>query len=309
MRKSPRVPFTGWRVATHCARVVVACVALAAGACGSGTERPALGSPAQPILIAHRGASGLAPEHTLAAYERAIEIGANYLEHDLQRTRDGALVVLHDETLDRTARGPAENCTGPVRSKTLAQLETCDFGLWFAEGRPDAVDAFAGERILTLDAVLKRFGRRAGTYIETKHPQHAPGLEEALLALLEAHDLLAPSVGAPSVVIQSFSAESLQKIHKLRPDLPLIQLLDEGETAAPFDEMLAAVAEYAAGIGPYHPEVDAPLLAAARRHGLVVHAWTVNSEADLVRLLEAGVDGVFTDYPDRYVEVRARRTR
>ena len=154
MRKSPRVPFTRSRVVTPRARVLVASVALAAGACGSGTERGDLGSPAQPILIAHRGASGLAPEHTLAAYDRAIEIGADYLEHDLQRTRDGALVVLHDETLDRTARGPAENCTGPVRSKTLAQLETCDFGLLFAEGRPDAVDAFAGEMILTLDAVL-----------------------------------------------------------------------------------------------------------------------------------------------------------
>jgi glycerophosphoryl diester phosphodiesterase len=110
-------------------------------------------------------------------------------------------------------------------------------------------------------------------------------------------------------VIQSFSAESLRKIHGLRPDLPLIQLLDEGETAAPLDEKLAAVADYAAGIAPYYPEVDARLLAAARRHGLVIHAWTVNSEADLVRLLEAGVDGVFTDYPDRFVEVRRQRSR
>ena len=126
--------------------------ALLAGACGCGSGD--LPAPNRPIVIAHRGASGLAPEHTVAAYDRAVAIGADYLEQDLQITRDGVLVVLHDDTLDRTARGPVSDCTGPVRARTLAQLENCEFGAWFDERRPGAGERFAGQRILTLDAVF-----------------------------------------------------------------------------------------------------------------------------------------------------------
>ena len=80
-------------------------------------------TPPGPIVIAHRGASGYAPEHTFASYDLAVEKGADYLEQDLQLTADGVLVVLHDATLDRTARGPAASCTGPVSEKTLAQVQ------------------------------------------------------------------------------------------------------------------------------------------------------------------------------------------
>src|SRR5262245_58786795 len=90
-----------------------------------------------PVLnIGHRGASGYAPEHTFAAYDLARALGADYLEQDLQLTSDGVLVVLHDTTLDRTARGLAANCTGLVADKTLAQIKTCDVGTWFNEANP-----------------------------------------------------------------------------------------------------------------------------------------------------------------------------
>ncbi|MBP7630999.1 MAG: hypothetical protein KA758_11150, partial [Acidimicrobiales bacterium] len=98
------------------------------------TTTPLLDAPA--TVIAHRGASGLAPEHTFAAYDLAVEQGADFIEHDLQLTADGVLVVVHDATLDRTARGPAESCTGPVATKTLAQLRQCDVGSWFNEANP-----------------------------------------------------------------------------------------------------------------------------------------------------------------------------
>ena len=279
---------------------IVAALAIAAVGCEPGGP--------EPILIAHRGASGLAPEHTFAAYDRAVESGADYIEHDLQLTRDGVLVVLHDETLERTARGPAENCTGVVGEKTLAQLETCDFGRWFAERHPEAPD-FAGQGIATLDAVLARYGDVTRYYIETKQPEAAPGMEEALLAVLGARGQLPSGPGDQRVIVQSFSPASLRKLHGLNPDLPLVQLFERGEIAAPLDETFTAVARYAIGVGPNLGEVDADFLAAAHRHGLVVHPWTVNSEEEMVRLLRLGVDGVFTDYPDRFVEVRGGRAR
>ena len=85
----------------------------------------------QVLNVGHRGASGLAPEHTLASYDLALDFGADYIEQDLRMTSDGVLVVLHDEDLDRTTRGPAENCTGPVSEKTLDQIKTCDVGSFY----------------------------------------------------------------------------------------------------------------------------------------------------------------------------------
>ena len=277
-----------------------------APALGGGDALPA---PGRPIVIAHRGASGLAPEHTVASFDRAVAIGADYLEQDLQLTRDGVLVVLHDETLDRTARGPAPDCTGPVRARTLAQLKTCDFGAWFAERSPETGERFTGQGILTLDALFRRYGRRARYYIETKQPEEAPGMEEALLALLEEHDLLPKSAGDVEVLIQSFSPASLRKIHGLRPDLPLVLLLERGALEPSDSAAFAVVAAYAAGIAPHHGDVDAPLVGEARRHGLWVHPYTVNDEGEMGRLLDLDVDGMFTDHPEKLVAVRSSRQR
>ena len=113
------------------------------------------------VVIAHRGASAYAPEHTFAAYDLAVEQGADYIEQDLQLTADGELVVMHDETLDRTARGPAESCSGLVRTKTVAQLQQCDVGSWFNTAHPESADArFVGQRIPTMRGIIERYGRR-----------------------------------------------------------------------------------------------------------------------------------------------------
>lgn len=268
-----------------------------------------LGCPSgsqEPLVIAHRGASGLAPEHTWAAYDLAIELGADFIEQDLQLTRDGVLVILHDETLDRTARGPAENCTGPVHDKSLAELETCDFGAWFNGRSPGADIRFAGQRIVTLDALFERYGKQVRYYVETKHPEHAPGMERALLSLLAAHRLLPVEGDESRVIVQSFSSESLRRVRALQPDLPLVQLLD-GELDGPLDEEFSTIAEYAVGIGPDRSQVDAALMAAARRHELVVHPYTVNEPAEMLRLLDLGVDGLFTDRSDRLVALLRER--
>src|SRR5215204_4236912 len=238
-----------------------------------------------PVLnIGHRGASGYAPEHTFAAYDLALEQGADYIEQDLQMTADGVLVVLHDETLDRTARGPADSCTGPVATKTLAQLQQCDVGSWFNEAHADLADpAYEGLRIPTMEEVLDRYGIDVRYYIETKAPEAQPGMEEALLALLDEAGLGTPTTGDRQVLIQSFSPASLQLVHSLRPELPLVQLLPAVEI--PVDEgILGGIAEYAVAIGPASMNVDEALVDAAHTRCLDVHPYTVDDPVEMTRL-------------------------
>jgi glycerophosphoryl diester phosphodiesterase len=254
-------------------------------------------------VIAHRGSSDYAPEHTFAAYDLAIEQGADYIEQDVQTTADGVLVALHDDTLDRTARGPAESCTGPVRDKTLAQLHECDFGVWFNEAHADRADpAYVGLAIPTMEEIVERYGTGVRYYIETKSPQDQPGMEEALLDLLDEAGLMAaPASGR--VVIQSFSAESLQLVRSLQPELPLVQLLLVSSN--PFDDAtLDDIASYAVGIGPSKENADAALVEAAHARCLDVHPYTVDDPADMARLLDEGVEGMFTNTPDVLVTVR-----
>jgi glycerophosphoryl diester phosphodiesterase len=258
------------------------------------------------LVIAHRGASGYAPEHTFAAYDLALELGADYLEQDLQLTRDGVLVVLHDDTLDRTA-GPA--CRGPVARRTSAGLRDCDVGAWFNRHYPDrARPEYAGQRMPTLDEVFARYAGRASFYIETKKPEAAPGMELALLALLDRHGLRRPAATEWRVVIQSFSEASLRLLHGLDPSLPLIQLVPgRWWTARLLRARLPRIAAYAVGIGPHWRLVDARLVAAARALCLAIHPYTVNDAARMRRLAELGVTGMFTDVPDVLLAQRPPR--
>jgi glycerophosphoryl diester phosphodiesterase len=290
---------------------VVAVTVLAA--CGGGDEDASPGStsasrstptsaPAEEheaIVIAHRGASAYAPEHTFAAYDLALEQGADYIEQDIQLTADGELVVMHDDTLDRTARGPAESCTGSVHDKTLEQLRQCDVGSWFNEAHPELADpAFVGLRIPTMREVIERYGPDVRYYVETKAPDVQPGMEKALLDLLDETGLTdKQAVASRQVLIQSFSAESLQRIHDERPDLPLVLLLYvSGSPIA--ESRLDDAAAVAIGVGPDSSNVDAALVAAAHERCLDVHPYTVDDPAAMSTLLDAGVDGMFTNAPD-----------
>jgi glycerophosphoryl diester phosphodiesterase len=228
-------------------------------------------------------------------------MGADYIEQDLQKTRDGVLVVLHDETLDRTARPTAESgpgdCTGLVREKTLAQIKTCDVGSWFNEAYPQyAKPEYVGLRIPTLKEVFQRYGKRVNYYIETKNPESDPGMEEELLRLMDEYGLTRPAAKNWQVLIQSFSPASLQKIHALNPSLPLIQLFSGTET---IQASLDATRTHAVGIGLSKSDVDAALVAAAHTRCLDVHPYTVNESPELRQLVALGVDGMFTNFPDR----------
>ena len=258
-----------------------------------------------PVLnIGHRGASGYAPEHTIPAYDLALKMGADYIEQDLQLTKDGVLVVLHDETLNRTARPTAESapgdCTGLVREKTLAQIKTCDVGTWFNETYPQyAQPEYVGLRIPTLEEVFQRYRKSANYYIETKSPESAPGMEEELLRLMDEYGLTKPAADKWQVLIQSFSPASLQKVHTLDPSLPLIQLFSGSETSQTIQAKLDATATYAVGIGPSKSDVDKPLVDAAHARCLDVHPYTVNETPEMEKLISIGVDGMFTNFPDR----------
>lgn len=256
--------------------------------------------PTRPWVVAHRGASGSAPEHTFAAYDLAVEEGADFLEIDLQLTADGVLVVLHDPILDLRLRGPADTCTGRVDERTAAEVTSCDAGSVFNESRPELADeAFASERVPTFAQVLERYGTSVRYYVETKKLLEGEGMEEALVADLEAAGFTADAPASKQIVVQSFADDSLRTVAELRPDLRLVKLMFEGE---PFDDSsLDAVAQFAAGVSPHAGSVDEKLLSMAHERCLTVVPFTVDDEAEMARLLELGVDGIITNWPSRLV--------
>ncbi|MCK2043173.1 glycerophosphodiester phosphodiesterase [Chromohalobacter sp. TMW 2.2308] len=279
-------------------------------------QRQALHNNVQ--VIAHRGASGYAPEHTWYAYDKALAMGTDYLELDVHMSADGHLVAIHDTTLERTTDGQ-----GPVKEHSLDELKALDAGSWFNQAHPEyADDAYAGAKLLTLDDVIDRYGQDVRYYIETKSPQDYPELQDALVSKLEAEGL----VQSGSVVIQSFSQTSLQEIHDLNPDIPLIQLLwyspgEDGKTLEEWtgvtpspanitDADFQAIANYADGVGPNYlyegePVIDARFIEQAHANDLLVHVYTINDKDRMRRLLGWGVDGLFTNFPDQLKDVLA----
>lgn len=267
-------------------------------------------------VIAHRGASGHAPESTMAAYELAHEWGVDYLELDLQITADGELVIFHDDAIDRTSNGE-----GSINDHTLAELQALDTGSWFNDANPEKADtAFEGAQIVTLDELFERFGHETRYYIETKSPHLNPGMEEALVDALDAHNM----IDTGHVLVQSFDQDSLFKIRELNENVPLVQLVwyyneTEGEplkewtgvTPGPdeiTDADFQAIADYAVGIGTNatyngNDVIDADFIRHAQANGLPVHIYTINETEEMQRLLDWGVDGLFTDYPDRLLEL------
>ncbi|MDD2057607.1 glycerophosphodiester phosphodiesterase [Pseudomonas sp. GD03860] len=201
---------------------------------GPGRELAARQGIAHPAVIAHRGASFDAPESTAPAYVLARELGADYLELDLQRTRDGVLVAVHDDDLQRTsnvARRFPERTSSPVSAFTLAELKSLDAGSWFNQAYPErARERFEGLQILTLDEVMDiaqgNPERSPGLYIETKVPGLFPGIEADLATKLQARGWL----DKPGrVVLQSFDRNSLALLQRHLPQVPKILLLWVGK--------------------------------------------------------------------------------
>jgi len=298
------------------------------GAASSGAMTP---TPAK-ILVAHRGASAYAPEHTRPAYELAIEMGADFIEPDLQLTADSVLIALHDETLDRTTNArevfPDRYREEEVRGETvrrwyavdftLDEIRTLDAGSWF-----DA--PFAGERVPTFEEVIEIASGRAGIFPETKAPdayaEQGFHMEELVVETLRRHGLDTPGADpATPVFLQSFSEASLRVLrHELGSELPSTFLLSRDEAAVRWltPEGLARVADFATGIGPDKALlIDVPSATAdAHAAGLTVIPYTFRGDRpgdfgtvkfDSVAeemshfLYVIGVDGLFTNNPDEF---------
>lgn len=200
-----------------------------------------------PAVIAHRGASFDAPESTAPAYTLARDLGADYLEMDLQRSKDGVLLALHDNSLLRTtdvAKKFPERKDSPASAFTLAELKTLDAGSWFNQAYPDRARAsYVGLPILTLDEIIDiaqgNPEHTPGLYIETKQPQLFPGIEHDLHHTLSKRGWLAPVTGATAgsqvglgkgrIILQTFDKNSLELLQKEMPDTPKILLLWVGE--------------------------------------------------------------------------------
>ncbi|GAA0386591.1 glycerophosphodiester phosphodiesterase [Streptomyces luteireticuli] len=270
---------------------------------------PRPGRPA-PAVVAHRGASDDAPEHTLAAYRKAIEDGADALECDVRLTADGHLVCVHDRRVNRTSNG-----RGAVSTLELADLAALDFGSWkggAADTEEPDTETSGPDRtaVLTLERLLELVAdadRRVELAIETKHPTRWAGQVEArLLDLLGRFGLASPPPGEPSPVrVMSFSARSLHRIRAAAPAIPVVYLMQFVSPRLRDGRLPPGV--HIAGpsirIVRNHPGYVARLHRAGHR----VHVWTVNEPEDVELCLRLGVDAVITNRPKAVLTQLGRR--
>jgi len=228
--------------------------------------------PSVPLVIAHRGASGSLPENTLPAYALAALQGADMIEIDLHRSRDDETLVIHDEDLAGLGG------RGEIATATAAEVRRLDAG--------------NGERVPTLDEVLDAFGARIPFNLEIKRGRRAfyPGLEAAALAAVETRGLLARTL------FSSFDDPVLARLRELSAVARTALLLSPRNPERPLERARAVGAE---AINPSLYLATPELIDAAHAEGLAVYVYTVDAEEDMRRLLDLGVDGIFSNFPAR----------
>jgi glycerophosphoryl diester phosphodiesterase len=233
------------------------------------------------LIVAHRGASALAPENTISSFDMAVTLGADYIEVDVQMTGDGKLVAMHDVTVNRTTNG-----TGRIKSLTFEELAVLDAGSWFSP-------KFKGERIPSLEKILDRYEGRTGILIELKHPSIYPGIEEELANILR-NRFPADSPASP-IIVQSFDRQSIQEFHQLLPGVPTGIIVGDSEFTS--GEDLFAVDGFATFINPKAALVDADFMQQAKERNLNVLTWTVSDSKTARSLRNLNVNGIITNYP------------
>jgi glycerophosphoryl diester phosphodiesterase len=264
----------------------------------------------EPEVVAHRGASAQAPEHTMAAYRRAADLGADAVECDVRMTRDGVLVCVHDRQIASTSNG-----RGVVSALHLDELEQFHFGPRKSTRRSrwadDEISAVNDEPdvenglVLTLERLLDYITSSPGTVrlaIETKHPtRHTRKVEEALVASLDRFGLLRDGApvewaGRPAVRMMSFSQLAVRRMADLAPGIPTVQLI--GKRLRPLRKELLTGSATAVGPGISLIRADPDFVAEAHAAGKEVHVWTVNKAQDMDLVRDLGVDVIITDQPD-----------
>lgn len=254
-------------------------------------------------VIAHRGASAHAPENTLAAFERAIELGAREVELDVRFSSDDEIIVFHDDTLDQKTQ-----LTGRVRHHSAEQLLRADIGTWFDRQHPDCTDRFAGAGLASLEQVFAAIGASVHYHLEIKGWED--WLPLRLLQRIDAYDL------REQVTVTSFSMKPLVQMRGLSRDLPICFLLRDAadairsaefrpelegrDAAAVHDYWIDAAAE--AGfqqVGVRAADLLPRTLARATDRGLEVRAWGIRHEEDLAAAVRIGAVGATVDWPGR----------
>jgi len=250
------------------------------------------------LVIAHRGGAGLWPENTIYAFEHAVELGVDVLEMDVHSTKDGELVVLHDETVDRTTNG-----TGRVEELTLAEIQGLDAGYtWTPDNGASYPFRGQGLRIPTLAEVLAAFPE-ARMNIEIKQGPIAA----RLCGMLRDYGM------AERVLIVAFDAHTMSQFRRLCPEVATAAAEEEirmfyGLNLAHLGRFYRPPAE-ALEIPEYHGDrrvLTRPFIRTAHERNMQVHVWVVNDINDMQRIVDLGVDGIITDYPDRLQAVLGR---
>ncbi|MFG3150135.1 glycerophosphodiester phosphodiesterase [Streptomyces sp. NPDC048243] len=247
-----------------------------------------------PLVVAHRGASAYAPENTLAAIDHAAELGFDWVENDVQRTKDGQLVVLHDDSLARTTDVEEvypDRAPWKVKDFTAAEIARLDAGSWFGA-------RYGGVRVPTLKEYMERVSHNHQKLVlEIKNPVLYPGIERQTLKLLSNEGWLDPVHLRDRLIVQSFSADSVRIVHDLRPGITTALL------GTPAVADLPRYARFADQVNPDHTSLSADYVSAVHAlhgpHGrMKVFAWTVDDAAAARRVAGFGVDGVITNVPD-----------
>lgn len=251
----------------------------------------------RPLVIAHQGGDGLRPSNTMAAFDHAVELGVDVLEMDIHSTADGVLVTIHDDTVDRTTNGH-----GRVQDFTLAELQELDAGYHWPtlEGRENETERpFRGQgiRIPTLAAVFEKHGHMP-MVIEIK--QVEPPIAQPFCDLIREHNM------NDKVLVASFHKEAMQAFRTACPEVATSAVGDEVQLFYVLSQLnLNAINQsvaHAFQVPEYSGDthvITPRFVADAHAHNVEIHAWTINENEDIARMIELGVDGLITDYPDR----------
>ena len=237
--------------------------------------------PNKTQIFAHRGARVAAPENTLPAFAKALEMGAAGIELDVHCSRDQKLAVIHNFSVNKTT-----NRRGAVSQFSAAQLAAMDAGSYFDP-------AFAGTGIPTLDQVFDLVGNRCLVNVEIKSNSSTGGEEAAILA-----EMIQQRKLHEQVIVSSFNAITLIRLHAIDPKIQLGYLYYLPTPFLLLDAWFTSVMQPRA-LHPYHKLIDANLMAYAHKKGCAINTWTVNDERSMRMVVEAGADILITNYPDR----------
>lgn len=276
--------------------LLIISTAILLSACNIGNEWDNPMPEEEFLIIAHRGASAYEPENTMPSFELAEDLNADYVELDIHLTKDGELIVMHDDDVKRTTEA-----VGKIKDFTLAELKELTANQ--EKGGKVAVSGKDKEayEIPTLQEVVEEMKGDLRFVIELKDTDQYPGIEEELVELMKESGLTgADAKGYPKAVIHSFDKKALKQVHKIDPEIPVIQLIsfDEGEEAELTEKELKDILTYASGINVSYESLTPPFVNTMHDEDLAVYAYTVNDPEAALRLKAMGVNGIHTDEPD-----------